>query len=202
VIEGDLVTEVHQTFSEWATHVIRLYKGKPYVEVEWTAGPVPIDTPWLPPVAFEGHGAHKQPLPNLWGKEVIVKYASGLESGGKWTTDSNGKEMVPRARDARGPTYPHPYKISEPVAGNYYPVNALQALDDGTHELAVLTDVTQGGASIQDGALEFMVHRRVQDDDSRGVQEPLNETMCGCNDIGADPGKMGAHGREGDGGCE
>ena len=81
-------------------------------------------------------------------------------------------------------------------------MNALQALDDGTHELAVLTDVTQGGASIQDGALEFMVHRRVQDDDSRGVQEPLNETMCGCNDIGADPGKMGAHGREGDGGCE
>jgi len=34
------------------------------------------------------------------------------------------------------------------------------------------------------------------------VQEPLNETMCGCNDIHAAPGKMGAHGREGDGGCE
>jgi len=34
------------------------------------------------------------------------------------------------------------------------------------------------------------------------VQEPLNETMCGCNDIGAKPGAMGAHGREGDGGCE
>jgi alpha-mannosidase len=47
-----------------------------------------------------------------------------------------------------------------------------------------------------------MVHRRIQQDDSRGVQEPLNETMCGCNDIGADPGKMGAHGHEGDGGCE
>ena len=34
------------------------------------------------------------------------------------------------------------------------------------------------------------------------MQEPLNETMCGCNDIGAKPGAMGAHGREGDGGCE
>eukprot|EP01046_Picozoa_sp_COSAG06_P065147 COSAG06_NODE_15875_length_1038_cov_1.277955_1_plen_160_part_10 len=79
-------------------------------------------------------------------------------------------------------------------------------------------------------------------DDSRGVQEPLNEvrkrnfwlrlfiltmiilprqardkrrktpkkdrafsslqTMCGCNDIGATPGQMGAHGHEADGGCE
>jgi hypothetical protein len=94
---------------------------------------------------------------------------------------------------------------------------------------------------------EIMVHRRCQADDHRGVQEPLNETMCGCNDIGAEsslilfvcfsrlsraclgkvivlpsvemqnsptivafcvaktgalPGKMGAHGHEGDGGCD
>ena len=47
-----------------------------------------------------------------------------------------------------------------------------------------------------------MVHRRLQQDDSRGVQEPLNETMCGCNDINAPPGQMGEHGSEGDGGCE
>ena len=211
VVEGDLVTEIYQDFSEWASHVIRLYKGRNYVEVEWTAGPIPIDTPWLPPVAFEDGGdassplgteGAARPLPNLWGKEVIVRYASGLRSGGRWYTDSNGKEMVPRNLDKRGPSYPHPYKLSEPVAGNYYPVSAMQSLDDGTHELAVLTDVTQGGSSLQDGALEFMVHRRLQADDNRGVQEPLNETMCGCNDIGAKPGAMGAHGHEGDGGCE
>lgn len=76
------------------------------------------------------------------------------------------------------------------------------SLDDGVNELAVLTDVSQAGASLADGELEFMVHRRVQDDDSRGVQEPLNETMCGCNDIGATPGHMGVHGHEGDGGCD
>merc|ERR1712232_360558 len=69
-------------------------------------------------------------------------------------------------------------------------------------EMVVLTDVTQGGASLAPGELELMVHRRIQADDSRGVQEPLNETMCGCNDINADPGKMGEHGHEGDGGCQ
>merc|ERR1712178_331349 len=53
-----------------------------------------------------------------------------------------------------------------------------------------------------DGEIELMVHRRIQVDDNRGVQEPLNETMCGCNDIGAGPGAMGAHGHEGDGGCQ
>ena len=87
------------------------------------------------------------------------------------------------------------------MAGNYYPVNSLISLDDGTHELTVVTDVTMGGSSMQDGQLEIMPHRRCQADDHRGVQEPLNETMCGCNDIGAEPGKMGANGHEGDGGC-
>ena len=41
VVEGPLTTEVRQSFSNYATHVIRLTKGKPYVEVEWTAGPIP-----------------------------------------------------------------------------------------------------------------------------------------------------------------
>ena len=49
---------------------------------------------------------------------------------------------------------------------------------------------SQGGSSLQDGEIEIMVHRRIQVDDNRGVQEPLNETMCGCNDIGAAPGAM------------
>jgi len=190
VLEGPMVTEVYQQFSEWASHVIRLYKDTDYIEVEWTAGPIPVNTPWM--------GASNTD----WGKEVVVRYNSGVASKSTFYTDSNGKEMVKRVYNKRGPSYPSVYKISEPVAGNYYPVNAMLSLDDGTHELAVLTDVSQGGSSQMDGSLELMVHRRIQQDDSRGVQEPLNETMCGCNDIGAEPGNMGAHGHEGDGGCE
>ena len=63
------MTEVHQTFSEWATRVIRLYKGKPYVEVEWTAGPIPIDTPWHPPVAHDKHGH-----PLLWARPRLKRW--------------------------------------------------------------------------------------------------------------------------------
>jgi alpha-mannosidase len=108
---------------------------------------------------------------------------------------------VKRVRDERGPSYPSSYKISEPVAGNYYPVNALASISDDCVEFDVVVDTSLGGASLSSGSLEFMVHRRLQEDDNRGVQEPLNETMCGCNDIRAAPGMMGAHGREGDGGC-
>lgn len=110
--------------------------------------------------------------------------------------------MVKRQYNARGPSYPT-LQVNEPVAGNYYPVNMMMAIQDKAKdvELAVVTDVSQGGASLAPGEMEMMVHRRLQADDNRGVQEPLNETMCGCNDINAQPGQMGAHGHEGDGGC-
>jgi alpha-mannosidase len=196
VVKGPVVTEVHQTFSDWATHVVRLEQGRAFVEVEWTAGPIPIDTPWLSAAEVEGKRFDN------WGKEVIVKYKSGLESAGTFWTDANGREMVKRQYNARGPSYPK-LVVNEPVAGNYYPVNTLIAIQDKAKktEMAIVTDVTQGGASLENGEMELMVHRRVQHDDSRGVQEPLNETMCGCNDINAQPGQMGAHGHEGDGGC-
>ena len=199
VVEGALVTEIRQTFSDWATHVIRLFKGKPYIEVEWTAGPIPINQPWLVPESEEGKLCG--PGGCNWGKEVVIMYQSGIHSESKFYTDSNGREMLKRVRNERGPSYP-PLNVSEPVAGNYYPVNAMIALDDGKMELAVLTDVSMGGSSMRDGGLELMVHRRIQKDDSRGVQEPLNETMCGCNDENAAPGQMGEHGHEGDGGCQ
>ena len=138
--------------------------------------------------------------PDNWGKEVVVKYSTNLNSGGVFYTDSNGREMMPRKTNARGPSYP-PLEMHEPVAGNYYPVNSMISLDDGKTELVVVTDVSVGGASLANGELELMVHRRVQADDSRGVQEPLNETMCGCNDINAQPGAMGQNGHEADGGC-
>ena len=69
-------------------------------------------------------------------------------------------------------------------------MNNMISIQDNKTQFVVVTDVSQGGSSLASGEVELMVHRRVQADDSRGVQEPLNETMCGCNDIGADPGRM------------
>eukprot|EP01064_Diplonema_japonicum_P013575 TRINITY_DN2111_c0_g3_i1.p1 TRINITY_DN2111_c0_g3~~TRINITY_DN2111_c0_g3_i1.p1 ORF type:complete len:1112 (+),score=256.66 TRINITY_DN2111_c0_g3_i1:48-3383(+) len=176
VVKGPAVQEIYQEFSSWATCVYRLWAGKSHVEVEWTVGPIPQDTPWFPSVVPN--------KPNHWGKEVIMRYSTGLKSDGVFYTDSNGREMVKRMYNKRGPSYP-PLVVSEPVAGNYYPVNAMMSLQDSASELAILTDVTQAGASLKDGELELMVHRRILDDDARGVQEPLNETMCGCNDVKA-----------------
>lgn len=70
-------------------------------------------------------------------------------------------------------------KIHESVSGNYYPITTKIALEDSTARMAILTDRAQGGSSLQDGALELMVHRRLLHDDAFGVGEALNETEYG-----------------------
>lgn len=70
-------------------------------------------------------------------------------------------------------------QIHESVAGNYYPITTKIALEDSTARMAILTDRAQGGSSLQDGALELMVHRRLLHDDAFGVGEALNETEYG-----------------------
>ena len=153
VVQGSLVTEIRQVFASWATHIVRLKKGSPYIEVEWTAGPIPKQH--LAQNDPEGHphaGGHEDT-----GKELVLKFNSGIASKGTFYTDANGRELVKRQRDKRGPSYP-PYEIGEPVAGNYYPVNSLISLDDGKTEMAVVTDTSMGGSSMADGSLEVCDH--------------------------------------------
>jgi hypothetical protein len=109
----------------------------------------------------------------LKGREVVSKFTTSIKSGGKMLIDSNGREMLARTKDYR-PTWD--LKQTEPVAGNYFPVNAAAAIRDSKAQLTVLVGASQGVATLQDGHLELMVHRRVLKDDGRGVGEPLDET--------------------------
>lgn len=86
--------------------------------------------------------------------EVVTKYSTNLQSNSTFYTDSNGKQLLKRTRDFR-PTWR--LNLSEPVAGNYYPVTSQISLGDDNMELAVLVDRAQGGSSLQDGELELMV---------------------------------------------
>ena len=112
------------------------------------------------------------------GKEVIIRFESDLKSHGVFYTDSNGREILLRRRDYR-PTW-QLKPVSEPVAGNYYPVNSQIFIRDEENlsvrrQLTLVNDRSQGGSSIFDGSLELMLHRRLLRDDGRGVEEALNE---------------------------
>ena len=161
VVEGKDVIEMRQKFSSWASQVVRLRKGSKAVEVEWTVGPVPVD--------------------DDIGKEVISVYESSLVTGGdknKFFTDSNGREFLERVYNFR-PTWD--LEVFEPIAGNYYPLTAAMYLQDENQklQLSILTDRSQAAASLRNGEMELMIHRRLLADDNRGVEEPLNETTGG-----------------------
>lgn len=153
VVQGPLVQEIRQTFGPIVSQVIRLYKNTPYAEFEHTVGPIPV---------ADG-----------LGKEIITRFDTNIKSDGKFYTDANGREMKERVRNHRD-TWT--LNVSEPVSGNYYPVNSRIYIKDSTSQLTVMSDRSQGGASINDGQMEVMLHRRLLVDDFLGVGEPLNET--------------------------
>ena len=98
-----------QSFASWLTQTVRLYAGQPFVEIEWIAGPVPIDD------ANVGACRRTSPswstdLARRWvclmhsvsdavaccapqGKEVISRISTNISSAGYLYTDSNGREM-------------------------------------------------------------------------------------------------------------
>ena len=154
-LNGKVVNEARQTFSNWVSQVVRIFEGKDYVEFEYTVGPVPFK--------------------DGMGREVVSMFCTPLVTHETWYTDANGRSMQKRVRNFR-PTWK--LNQTEPAAGNYYPVNSRIALVDEQKgiQFVVLNDRSQGGASLKDGCVELMVHRRTLVDDRRGVAEPINET--------------------------
>ncbi|XP_044046070.1 lysosomal alpha-mannosidase [Siniperca chuatsi] len=152
-IQTSVVQEVRQWFAPWVSQVVRLYSDSRALELEWTVGPLPID--------------------DALGKEVITRLDTSIKTSEYFYTDSNGREVLQRKKDFR-PTWR--LMQSEPIAGNYYPINSRAFIKDDVDQLTVVTDRSQGGGSIQNGSLEIMLHRRLLYDDVRGVGEPLNES--------------------------
>jgi hypothetical protein len=141
VTRGSLVQEVTQRWSDWLSQVVRLYvngSDVDLVEMEWTVGPIDIE---------DGRS-----------KEVVTKYFTDINNQGHFSTDSNGREFQPRLRDHR-PTWN--WTNVSPVAGNYYPLSTGITIDDGQTALGIVVDRAQGAASLQDGNVELMIHRRI-----------------------------------------
>ncbi|XP_072144341.1 lysosomal alpha-mannosidase-like [Dermacentor andersoni] len=238
LVKGPLVQEIHQTFSDWVSQVIRLYKDEDIIEFDWVVGPIPfrlvqqcavrvslrtyvqctmfpslvvvcgsetclhgfnnssrgsktfalmsericpvVALVYSTPLDFHQilhHRYHiKEPEgrePSR-GKEIISRYQTSIWNNGTFYTDSNGRQTIKRTRNAHRPWTK---TIVEPTTYNYYPVVSWIYLKNETHDLqlTVFPDRPQGGSSLHEGELELMLHRRLQYDDSFGVEEPLNE---------------------------
>ncbi|KAJ8982145.1 hypothetical protein NQ317_011291 [Molorchus minor] len=192
ITEGGNVKEVKQIWNDYVTQIIRVFKDEDFVEFDWVIGPalsttsgdyfsktvifylrdVKVQTQISYYVYLTGKTAQAVGA-NGFGKEIITRYTTNLDSNEEFYTDSNGREMIYRKTNYR-PTYT--YTDTEPVADNYYPVNTKILIKDDTTEFAVLTDRSEGGSSLNSGEIELMLTRNLLHDDNRGVGEFLNES--------------------------
>jgi len=157
ITHGDHYSEVHQVYNDWISQTIRLYEDSRSLEFEWLIGPINVRD-------------------NV-GKEVFTSFLTELDPKNTFYTDSNGREIIKRVRGYR-PSYL--FNQTEPIAGNYYPVNSRIFIRDeydfpGGSQLTICTDRSHGGSFSQDRGLELMLHRRLLYDDNEGVGEALNE---------------------------
>jgi lysosomal alpha-mannosidase len=154
LVENEFAKEVHQKLNSYIAQVIRVYPNEDFVEFDYVVGPIPVE--------------------DKTGKEIVSRFDSNLTSNGVFYTDANGRQIMKRVRNFR-PTWN--YTITEPISGNYYPVNSRIFLRDEKQDIqmTVLNDRSQGGSSSVDGSVELMVHRRLLYDDGFGVEEPLSE---------------------------
>lgn len=110
------------------------------------------------------------------GKDVVLTYKTDILNNGQFYTDSNGRQMLKRILNKR-PQWN--VTLEEPVAGNYYPVVNEIYIENQDERFTVLTDRAEGGASLVEGEIQLMLHRRLLHDDAFGVGEALNETALG-----------------------
>jgi hypothetical protein len=145
-----------------ARAIVRAFAKNPALEVEVNLDPIP---------ASQG------------GQEVTANFfAYNLDHNETFYTDSSAMEMQKRILNFR-PTWN--LTTNEPVSSNYYPINQAIVIQDEEQNLAfvVTNDRAQGGSVIENGRIEFMHNRRLFEDDSRGVGEPLSENGTYGNGI-------------------
>lgn len=75
--------------------------------------------------------------------------------------------------------------MNQNITANYYPIQTAIAMTDSNTgmSMVVMNSRSQGGSVIQDGRIELMQNRRLNEDDWRGMGEPLNETDSQGNGI-------------------
>ena len=53
------------------------------------------------------------------------------------------------------------------MAGNLYPVTSAAYISDGSTQLSVVVDRSEGASSLASGSLELLVQRRMTQDDGQ-----------------------------------
>ncbi|CAI5497947.1 unnamed protein product [Closterium sp. Naga37s-1] len=153
VQRGPIVEEFSRQVAPWVSETFRVYPECDYAELHYVIGPTPEDN--------KGH-------------EVVTRFAAPISSNKTFFTDSNGRRYLKRIVDHRADWE---LTVTDPIAGNFYPVTVGVFIGDGESQLSLLVDRAAGAASLAAGQLQVMLHRALVTVDMKGVGEILNEQI-------------------------
>ena len=102
-------------------------------------------------------------------RELITRWQTDFPTGGQFTTVDSGFLAIDRQYNP---------SLTLPIAGNFFPMPSDAYIRDPQRglQLSIIGRRAHGVSSQFPGELEVMIHRRVMQDDRRGVGEPLNDT--------------------------
>lgn len=105
-----------------------------------------------------------------------MRLSTNIESSGEYFTDLNGYQVsfgIICKYICKKNMYLKTIKRKRfqklPIQANYYPMPTSIYIEDKTSRLSVLTSSPLGCSSLQDGQVEIMLDRRLNQDDNRGL---------------------------------
>ena len=98
-------------------------------------------------------------------EEWFVRFHGDVNNKGVFHTDLNGLNFDT-----------HYFRSDMPIQSQVYPMPLLASIEDANTRMTVLSEHSQGTASLEDGSIDVFLDRRLRQDDSRGLGQGVRDT--------------------------
>ena len=99
-------------------------------------------------------------------QEWFVRFKTPIKSDGEFHTDLNGFNFDT-----------HNYRRDRPIQAQVYPMPSMASIEDGQNRFTVLSEHSQGAASLHNGEIDVWMDRRLAQDDQRGLSQGVQDNV-------------------------
>ena len=99
-------------------------------------------------------------------EEWFVRFTADVQNNGVFHTDLNGFNFDT-----------HHFRQDMPIQSQVFPMPTLASIEDSKKRLTVLSEHAQGCASLEEGAIDVWLDRRLAQDDNRGLAQGVMDNV-------------------------
>lgn len=103
---------------------------------------------------------------NTFNFETAMRIKTGIIDGENFYTDLNGFQMIKRKRFEK-----------LPIQAHFYPMPSSAYIENDLRRITLLGRQALGVASLKPGWIEIMLDRRLDQDDDRGLAQPVHDNL-------------------------